>query len=374
MSVMKRLHQQGQSVWLDYIRRSFMESGELTALVEEGLRGLTSNPSIFEQAISGGTDYDDALATLLREDPDAEPAALFEAIAVEDIRMAADTLRPVYDESGGDDGFVSLEVSPHLANDTDGSIREARHLWSAVDRPNLMIKIPATDAGYPAIRQLIGEGINVNVTLMFSLAHYEAVASAYIDGVSRLEDPSSVASVASFFVSRVETKVDAALDELGGEEARALRGTIAVANAKLAYQRFREVFHGEQFGEQRARGARVQRVLYGSTSTKDPAYPDLKYVEELVGPETVNTIPPETLEVLRGESDDIRRTLGEGLDEARRQVDRLGGLGIDLDRITEELQVEGVRKFADSYDELMDTLAAKKAEILGHAPLATDGR
>jgi transaldolase len=275
MNPLKQLLQHGQSVWLDSISRDLIKSGELKRLVtEDGLRGLTSNPTIFEQAIGHGSEYDDALRQLLRSNEKQSEKMLFEALSVEDIRMAADVLRSVYDETDGADGYASLEVSPHLARDTEGSIAEARRLWRAVQRPNLMIKIPSTPEGIPAIEQLTSEGINVNVTLMFSLRHYEAVAQAYITGLSRwaASSPGGVKeawpySVASFFVSRVDVIVDPMLEKIGAPEGLALRGKIAIANAKLAYQRFRETFYGEPFGALRKKGALVQRPLWGSTGT-----------------------------------------------------------------------------------------------------------
>ena len=269
MNPLKQLAEQGQSIWLDYIRRSLLINGDLKGLVaEDGIRGVTSNPTIFEKAIAGSSDYDEALRALLAKDPQAPTGKLYEPLAIEDIQMAADLLRPVYDATRGDDGYVSLEVSPHLADDTLATIQEAKRLRAAVDRPNLMIKVPATPAGIPAIEELIAVGVNVNVTLMFSMRHYEAVAHAYIKGLERSADPSQVASVASFFVSRVDTMVDRALESLGTPEANALLGKIAIANSKIVYRRFQEIFHGEGFAALRQRGARVQRPLWASTGTK----------------------------------------------------------------------------------------------------------
>ena len=364
MNPLKALHEYGQSVWLDYIRRSLMTSGELARLVEEdGLRGLTSNPTIFEKTIAGSNDYDDALNTLLAADRHADAGALYEALAVEDIRLAADTLQPLYRESEGADGFVSLEVSPHLAHDTGATVNEARRLWGTVDRPNLMIKVPATPAGIPAIETLIAEAINVNVTLMFSLSHYEAVAQAYLRGLERCSDPSRVASVASFFVSRVDTAVDRALEQIGTPEAKTLQGKIAIANAKRAYRRFHDIFHGEPFAGLRGRGARVQRVLWASTGTKNPERSDVLYVEELIGPDTVNTMPPATLNVFRDHGR-LRSSLQEGLDEAEASLTQLAKLGIDLDGITEQLQQDGVAAFVHSFDELMAALDEKRRSLL----------
>ena len=282
------------------------------------------------------------------------PMALFDAIEIADIQAAADVLRPVYDRTEGADGFVSIEVSPGLAKNTTGSIAEARRLWHAVDRPNLLVKIPATPEGIPAILTLIAEGINVNITLMFSLAHYEAVANAYISGLERNFQPQRVASVASFFVSRVDTAVDKALDTIGTPEALALRGAIAVANSKLVYQRFREIFSSDRWKAVAKRGARVQRVLWASTGTKNPAYSDVLYLESLIGPDTVNTVPPATLNAFRHHGK-VRETVTEGVDQARGAVERLGKLGIDLNAITEKLQEEGVKAFSESMDKLLES-------------------
>ena len=373
MNPTRRLHQAGQSLWLDYIRRSLITGDRLNRYLEEdGLRGMTSNPSIFEKAIGGSDDYDDQLRELLTETPRAPAEWLYEQLAIRDIRMAADALRGVYDESGGDDGYVSLEVSPYLAYDTTATLEAARRLWDEVDRPNLMIKIPATPEGIPAIEAATAEGINVNVTLMFSQSHYEAVARAYIAGLTRLAESEGeeavrrVASVASFFVSRVDGKVDPKLDDIGSEEANQLRGTIAIANSKRAYDRFRQVFHGSPFNELRDMGARVQRVLFGSTSTKDPDYSDVLYVEELIGPETVNTLPPKTIDAFRDHGE-VRESLTEDVGLARERLAALGRLGIDLDAITERLQREGVASFADSFDSLLAAIEDERRRILGES-------
>ncbi len=371
MNPTRRLHEAGQSLWLDYIRRSLITGDRLNRYLEEdGLRGMTSNPSIFEKAIGGSDDYDEQLRELLEETPRAPAEWLYERLAIRDIQMAADALRGVYDESGGDDGYVSLEVSPYLAYDTAATLEAARRLWHEVDRPNLMIKIPATSEGIPAIEAATAAGINVNITLMFSQAHYEAVARAYIAGLTRLaasegeEAVRRVASVASFFVSRVDAKVDPKLDEIGSDEAAELRGTIAIANSKRAYDRFRKVFHGSPFNELRDMGGRVQRVLFGSTSTKDPAYSDVLYVEELIGPETVNTLPPKTIDAFRDHGE-VRETLTEDVGVARERLAALGRLGIDLDAITERLQREGVASFADSFDSLLAAIENERRRILG---------
>lgn len=363
MNSLKALHRLGQSIWLDYIRRSFLTTGELNRLVrEDAVSGVTANPTIFEKAIAGSDDYDETLRSLTARDRHADPKALYEALAIEDIRRAADTLQRVYEHTSGADGFVSLEVAPALAHDTDGTIAEARRLWQTVRRSNLMIKVPATVEGLPAIEQLIADGINVNVTLMFSLRHYEAVAAAYLHGLGRAKTPQSVASVASFFVSRVDAAVDRALEDLNSPSARPLLGKTAVANAKRAYRRYRELFHGRDFAALAARGARPQRVLWASTSTKNPAYSNVKYVEELIGPETVNTMPPATLSAFRDHGQP-RLTLEEGLDEADQHIEALSELGIDLESIADRLLVNGVQQFADSFTSLMHTLGRKRANL-----------
>ena len=366
MNPLKELAEQGQSIWLDYIRRSLIRSGELKRLVEEdGIRGVTSNPTIFEKAIAGSTDYDEALRSMLAADRQIEVGKLYEPLAIEDIQMAADVLRPVYDATHGDDGYVSLEVSPHLAHDTEKTVSEAKRLRAAVNRPNLMIKVPATPAGIPAIERLIGDGVNVNITLMFSMSHYEAVARAYVKGLERCADPSKVASVASFFVSRVDTVVDKALEAVGTPEAKALLGKIAIANSKVVYRRFLEIFHGEGFVSLRQRGARVQRPLWASTGTKNPAYSDVLYVENLIGAETVNTLPPDTINAFREHGTVPGPTVKEGFDEADAALARLASLGIDLNAITEKLQEDGVAAFSVSFDQLMAALDKKRETMAG---------
>jgi transaldolase / glucose-6-phosphate isomerase len=358
------LKEHGQSIWLDYIRRNLITSGELKRLLEEdGLGGLTSNPTIFDKAIAGGSDYDEQLRQLLSSNANMSPMALFDAVEIADIQAAADVLRPVYDQTGAADGFVSIEVSPGLATDTTGSIAEARRLWKAVNRPNLMVKIPATPEGIPAILTCIAEGININITLMFSLAHYEAVANAYISGLERNSSPQRVASVASFFVSRVDTAVDKELERIGTPEALALRGTIAIANSKVVYQRFREIFSSERWKALAKRGARLQRVLWASTGTKNPAYSDVLYIESLVGPDTVNTMPPATLSAFRDHGT-ARETVTEGVDQAQAAIERLRKLGIDLNAITENLQEEGVKLFSESMDKLLNSLEQKRCMIV----------
>ena len=366
MNPLKQLSEQGQSIWLDYIRRNLLTGGGLKRLVEEdGVRGVTSNPTIFEKAMAGSTDYDEAWRARLAENPQISAGKLYERLAIEDIQMAADVLRPVYDATGGDDGYVSLEVSPHLAHNTENTIHEAKRLRAAVDRPNLLIKVPATPEGIPAIEELIAAGVNVNVTLMFSMRHYEAVARAYIKGLERSADPSQIASVASFFVSRVDTMVDTALESAGTPEAKALLGKIAIANSKVVYRRFQEIFHGEGFGALRQRGARVQRPLWASTGTKNPDYSDVLYVENLIGPETVNTLPPDTMDSFRDHGKVPGTTVKEGLAEAEAALARLSSFGVDLDAITEQLQRDGVASFAKSFDDLMAALEKKRQAITG---------
>jgi transaldolase/glucose-6-phosphate isomerase len=361
MNSLKLLREQGQSIWLDFIRRSILRNGELQRMVErDGLGGVTSNPTIFEKAMAGSTDYDDELRSILSADPEIGIGRLYEQLAIADIQQAADILRPVYDATRGDDGYVSLEVSPHLAHDTQATIEEAKRLRATVDRPNLMIKVPATPAGIPAIEELIAAGLNINVTLMFSMAHYEAVARAYIKGLERTGDPSKVASVASFFVSRVDTMVDKPLEAQGTPEAKGLLGRIAIANSKLVYRRFVEIFHGEGFAALRQRGARVQRPLWASTGTKNPAYSDVLYVETLIGPETVNTLPPETLQAFRDHGEVNGATVREDLQGAEEALARLAGLGVDLGAITEQLQQDGVSSFTASFDQVMAALEKKR--------------
>jgi len=353
----------GQAIWLDFIRRSFLDSGELGDLVAKGLRGVTSNPSIFQKAITASTDYDAAVERLVGEGRSVND--IYEALAIQDIRRACDIMQPVYVSSDGLDGYVSLEVNPKLAYDTEGTVMEARRLSSLVDRPNVMIKVPATPEGIPAIETLTGEGININVTLIFSLQQYEDSAMAYIRGLEKLADAnvdfSRVASVASFFVSRVDGKVDPKLVELGNSE---LQGKIAIANAKMAYHRFGELFSGPRWEKLAGQGARVQRPLWGSTSTKNPDYPDTLYVDELIGPHTVNTLPPETLDAFLDHGC-AARTVDADVEEARQHLADLAEIGIDLGEVTTELMGEGVDAFADSFDELMSGIAEKVTAIAG---------
>jgi transaldolase/glucose-6-phosphate isomerase len=373
MNPLLELNRLGQSVWLDNISRKLITSGELKRLIEkDGISGVTSNPTIFEKAISGGTDYDEAMRQLIAQDKDN--AEIYDALTVADIQAATDALRPVFDRTHGDDGYVSIEVSPKLAHDTEGTLADARRLHAAVNRPNLLVKVPAAREGIPAIRQLLFEGINVNVTLMFSMEHYVAVAEAYIAALEdrvRLGLPiKDVASVASFFVSRVDTLVDKLLEEKmraeGPEAARqraaALRGKIAVANSKLVYQRFKELFGSERFKPLAEKGARVQRVLWASTSTKNSAYSDVLYVQTLIGPDTVNTMPDETIVAFRDHGQ-ARVTVEDEVEEAQAAFKMLAELGIDMRAVGEQLSVEGVEKFAQSFDKLFAVIAAKREKL-----------
>ena len=360
MGKLHDLHEAGQSVWLDFIRRDMLRNGELAAMIADGVRGLTSNPAIFKNAIAGSTDYDEAIA---EADDDATAVAVYEALAIADIQAAADLLRGVYDSSGGDDGYVSFEVSPYLANDTQGTIDEAHRLWRQVDRPNLMIKVPATDAGIPAIEELIAAGLNVNATLMFSLLDYENVAQAYVRGLRRADNPAGIASVASFFVSRVDSSTDAALEKDGSPDAMAQRGKAAVANAKLAYDRYREIFESDDFADLAGKGGRAQRVLWASTGTKNPEYSDVLYVEPLIGPNTVNTMPPATIDAFLDHGDVTKAELTEDVDVARQDIARLADFGIDFDQITADLKVAGVKAFQEPFDDLLEAVAAKISQL-----------
>ena len=365
----QKLRRLGQSVWYDNVYRSLIESGGLAELVESGVTGLTSNPTIFEKAISSSDDYDASLLAGAKAGLPAE--ALAESLAVEDIRAAADVLRPVYDSSGGADGFASLEVNPHLARDTERTVSEARRLFAALDKPNAMIKVPATPQGIPAIRTLIGEGINVNVTLIFSLDMYSQVRDAYIDGLETLAesggDPSRVASVASFFVSRVDTAVDGVLEESGGDDVRALMGRAAVANAKIAYRDFKATFATDRFRRLAKMGARVQRPLWASTSTKNPDYSDVLYVESLIGADTVNTMPDATLRAFLDHGEARADSIEDGVADAMGAMDAIASAGVGMDAITDRLTADGVKAFADSFDALLANIAAKRDRLLSRA-------
>ena len=368
-----KLQALGQSVWIDYIRRQMIPSGELKRLIDEdGVLGVTSNPSIFDKVIAGSHDYDDAIHRLSEQGKG--PEEIYQALTVEDIQKAADLFRRLYDQQEGRDGFVSLEVNPHLAHDAQETIEEARWLWKALDRPNVFIKVPATREGLPAIRQLISEGINVNVTLLFGLPRYREVAQAYIAGMedraAKGQPLKQIASVASFFLSRIDVLVDTLLEKIvaaGGtqaEEAKALRGGVAIASAKVAYSVYKEIFSGERFESLAAKGARTQRLLWASTSTKNPEYSDVKYIEPLIGPQTINTMPLETLNAYRDHGNPSPR-LEEHVGEATGLLGRLSGLGIDLDKVTQQLEDEGIEKFIQPYDSLMCNLEGKRRSALG---------
>jgi len=353
------LEENGQSIWYDFIRRDMLTGSGLSDLVDAGVRGVTSNPSIFQNAIAGSDLYDDQIAELGGQTPEA----VFEELAITDIRAAADVLAGVFSDSGGRDGYVSLEVSPTLANDTEGTIADAHRLWDRVDRPNLMIKVPATPAGVAAIERLTADGMNINATLMFSLADYEAVAQAYLAGARRCSDSTSLASVASFFVSRVDSYTDAALEAVGTPEAEALKGKAAIANAKLAYQRYQQLFESSGFADLAALGTRPQRVLWASTSTKDPSYRDVMYIEDLVGPNTVNTAPPATIEAFEDHGTVTAGSLTSDVPKAQGDIDALAPIGVNFDVITDQLQTDGVTAFADAYTSLLNAIAAKQADI-----------
>jgi transaldolase/glucose-6-phosphate isomerase len=365
---LKQLSDLGQSLWYDNIERSMIVEGKLARLiVEDYVVGVTSNPTIFQKAIAGSDLYDAQIQEVVTQNPTISAKELFEALAIEDIQGAADILQPVYERTNGIDGYISLEVSPFLANDTAGTIAEAKRLFEAVGRPNLLIKIPATPAGLPAITEVIGSGINVNVTMMFSLQNYIDVANAYIAGLEKLDaaggDLTMVASVASFFVSRVDTLLDKLLEETGKPEAKALQGKMAIANAKAAYKAFKEIFGSERFQKLAEKGAQVQRVLWASTSTKNPNYRDVIYAEELIGPATVDTAPPATIEALKDHGQ-IRPSLEEGLEEALAMLERLKDFNIDYDAAMDKLQVDGVEAFAKSFMDLLKTLEAKREAIV----------
>jgi transaldolase len=360
---LQRLADQGQSVWIDFLSRPFVQQGELAGLVRDGVVGVTSNPTIFQGAIAEGDAYDEQIKELTATE--TEPKEIFLGLARDDIRAACDILRPVWDDGKGLDGWVSLEVDPTLAHDTQATIDEAARLHALIERPNLFIKIPATLEGLPAIEETIARGIAVNVTLIFSLQRHREVAEAYIRGVRRLlesgGDPSTIASVASFFVSRVDTEADKRLDQIGGHDE--LKGTLAIANAKLAYETYAEVFSGADWDELAAKGASPQRCLWASTSTKNPAYRDVLYVEELIGPDTVNTMPRETVHAVQDHAR-IERTLDRDVEGARRTLELFAEAGIDYDDVVATLEREGVEKFANSFKDLFADLESKRDALV----------
>jgi transaldolase len=362
-----RLHQLselGQSVWIDFLSRDLLRTGELARMMrEDAVVGVTSNPTIFQKAISAGDAYDEQLREVLQNERD--PKEVFIQLAARDVGEALDLLRPAWDEGGGRDGYVSIEVDPNLAYDTEATLAEAARLHDLIDRPNLFVKIPATKPGLPAIEEMIARGKSINVTLTFSLDRYAEVAEAYVRGVERLVesggDPSRLASVASFFVSRVDTEADRRLDEIGGHDE--LKGKLAIANAKLAYQRYKEIFSGERWNALAAHGATPQRCLWASTSTKNPDYSDVMYVEGLIGPMTVDTMPEETIRAFQDHGT-VAPTLEQGIDEAEDVFARIAEAGVDYDDVVATLEREGVEKFADSFSELLEGIRAKAGELV----------
>ncbi len=364
----------GQSVWYDNIARGLIKDGAIKKLIDEsGVRGVTSNPTIFEKAVSAGTDYDDQIRELVGQNKQADE--IFTALAIEDIRNTADLFRPVYDASNGQDGYVSIEVSPTLAHDTEGTLKDAHFFYNAINRPNIMIKVPATPEGIPAITALIGEGINVNVTLIFALDAYEAVANAYIAGLEKLaasgkKPLNQVSSVASFFVSRVDSLVDKMLDaEIASSsdvmekaELENLKGKAAIANSKLAYEKSQAIYATERYAKLKAQGAHVQRLLWASTSTKNPKYRDVLYVEELIGPDTVDTMPPATV-VAFGDHGVVTRTIDKDVDKAHQAIADLEAAGISMAKVTAQLLDEGVKSFADSFEKLLEGVESKRQKL-----------
>lgn len=373
MNRLQELNHAGQGVWLDFVDRGFLEAGKLRKLVEEdGLTGITSNPSIFEKAMGHSDAYDAGIEAELRKG-EKSPTQLYEAMAVADIQTAADTLRPVYDRLNGKDGYVSLEVSPYLANKTAETIEEARRLWAMVDRPNLMIKVPGTPAGVPAIRQLIEDGLNINVTLLFAVDAYQAVAHAFVEGLEarvKQDKPiDKIASVASFFLSRIDTQIDDRIeamvtdDDARAPKANGLRGKVAIASARSAYAWYQRLVEGKRWQALAAHGAMPQRLLWASTGTKNPDYSDVHYVETLIGPDTVNTMPPATMDAFRDHGK-VAQTLLEGSDSAAAELALARELGLDLEGVTNHLVEDGVKKFSDAFDALLAAVAAKRTEIM----------
>ena len=362
---MTRLQQlfseQGQSPWLDNLKRGYLTGGQLERLVADGIRGVTSNPTIFQKAIAGSADYDDHFESLVKGGETVEGA--YWRMVGDDVHAALDLLLPLYEQSEGGDGFVSIELAPDLAHDTEGSVVAARGLARRIEHPNLYVKIPATAEGVPAIRQMISEGVSINVTLIFSLARYDDVIEAYLSGLEATEhDLVNIHSVASFFVSRVDTEVDRRLQKIGTDEALALRGKAAVAQAKLAYELFTEKFRGERWDALSDQGARLQRPLWASTSTKNPAYPDTLYIDSLIGPDTINTMPDATIDAFERRGT-VACTINKNIDEAHQVMDDLAKVGVDMTDVGRTLEEEGVASFAKSFDELMGTLGEKAAEL-----------
>ncbi len=369
----KTLRENGQAIWLDYIRRDMLEDGEQKRLIEEvGISGQTSNPTIFDNAISDSDLYD---ADIREAGVDADAEEVFQTLAIADIQAACDLFRPLWEETDGEHGFVSIEVNPHLADDTEGTIAEVRRLWQAVDRPNVMVKIPGTEAGLPAIRRSLAEGMNINITLLFSVERYREVMEMWFEAMEeRVERGAPVArqaSVASFFVSRVESKVDERLDTLADaasddgtrERIEGLKGRIAICNAKIAYQAFEEtILESDRFALLKENGVRCQRPLWASTSTKNPDYPDTYYVDGLVAPHSVNTVPPDTLEAFVDHGDPSV-SIHDGIETCHERMEAIADLGVDFDEVTTELEIEGVEKFAKSYDALLESIEEKQARL-----------
>jgi transaldolase len=361
MTKLNKLAELGQSVWLDFISRKLLTSGELVKLREMGVRGMTSNPTIFDKAISKSTDYDEDIKKLVIKGLSVED--IYEKLALKDIGIAADEMRKVYNETDGLDGYISIEVNPLLANNTEETIKQAKHLFKELGRPNIMIKIPGTEEGIPAITEVLGSGINVNVTLIFSTESYRKVVEAFMAGLEKYDaaggDISKQASVASFFVSRVDSAVDKELDAKSNKE---LLGKIAVANSKIAFEISEEMFSSDRWKKLAAKGARKQRLLWASTSTKNPNYNDVLYIDELIGPDTVNTMPPETIDAFIDHGK-VELTLNKGIVEAKAQLDNLRELGIDIKKITDKLLIDGVKSFSDSFESLLGSLKEKVKKI-----------
>ena len=366
MSILQELHTHGQSIWYDFISRGFITSGRMKELVEKGVRGMTSNPTIFEGAIAGGDEYDEQIAML--DSAGKTTGEIAAELFMTDVRDACDVIRPVFDQSNGEDGYISLEVSPTLAHDTEGTVEEAIRLWKGVDRPNLMIKIPATSEGYPAIQTCIAQGISVNITLIFSVDQYRQVAEAYMGGLeARLaagESIEGIHSVASVFVSRIDSMIDGALSNIGSPEALALSGKAGLANSQLVYQEFKYLFSGERWEHLEAQGANLQRPLWASTSTKNPDYPDLLYVDNLIGPNTVNTVPPATLEGILDHGV-AASTIEQGIDEAAGTMKSIEEAGVSLESVMNDLLSQGVEKFSASFTSLFEKIEAKREQLRG---------
>ena len=363
MNRLRQLEQLGQSLWLDYLHRKLIVSGELQRMIDEdGISGMTSNPTIFQKAMAEGTDYDDSIRTLLANDPTIDAEVLFEKLEVEDIQSAADVFRPVYESTNGRDGYVSIEVSPAAAFDPNATIADVRRLTKEVNRPNVLVKVPGTPDGIHAIESLVAEGFNINVTLLFTVSQYERMVESYLRGLQKNAHPEKVVSVASFFVSRVDTAVDRALTEVGSPEALAMRGKAGIANAQIAYHRYRQVFFGPAFEELRAKGARPQRLLWASTGTKNKEYSDVLYLEQLIAPDTINSAPPATIEAFRDHGN-RRITLTDDVTAAGDVIGELIRCGINLSAVGRELLEEGVESFAKSYRDLLAGLEKKREAL-----------